>query len=252
MVVLTLVIVAGVCAGVSVLLYLVQRFVPHRVRQKHNDVAGFVYAVMGVLYAVMLGFVVVNEWGAMESARSNSFTEANELGSLYWNARALPPDQGNPLEATAKEYATVVIEEEWPLMAHGNTSPKATALVYTMRDEVNSLPNATAREQTLYAQSLDHVNKLASARRQRLSQSADGVPTILWVALVVGAVLTVGYTLLFGLSSTWAHLLIAAPLGVLVATALVLVNEMDHPFAGVAPVSPDAFHVFLNRLPPQR
>ncbi len=36
-------------------LILVQRLVPSVQRQEHNDVAGFIYAVLGVAYAVLLG-----------------------------------------------------------------------------------------------------------------------------------------------------------------------------------------------------
>src|ERR1700749_1227264 len=102
-------IIVAVLIGVAALLYAVQVLVPHGIRQEHNDVAGFVYAVLGVLYAVMLGFVVVNEWESLETVKSNTFTEANELGALYWNSRALPPAEGRALEKTTKDYANTVI-----------------------------------------------------------------------------------------------------------------------------------------------
>jgi len=43
-------------------LILVQRLVPTAVRRQHNDVAGFIYAVLGVVYAVLLGLTVVAVW----------------------------------------------------------------------------------------------------------------------------------------------------------------------------------------------
>lgn len=247
-----LLIVVAVCVGVGVLLYVVHVLVPHAIRQEHNDVAGFVYAVLGVLYAVMLAFVVVNEWTNLETAKSNTFTEANELGSLYWNSRALPPDQGRALEHTTRDYAEVVIDREWPLLTNGESSPDATKLVYAMRDEINAMPTDTPREQTIFQQSLDHVNNLAAARRQRLSESSESVPTILWVALLMGSVLTVGYSFLFGLANFWSHLLIAIPLGMLVVTALIVIDQLNHPFGGVVAVGPESFHIFLSRLPALR
>jgi Protein of unknown function (DUF4239) len=252
MVLVTLSVVVGVSVVFSALILLVQRFVPHALRAEHNDVAGFVYAVLGVLFAVMLAFVVVNEWESLDVAKKNTFTEANELGALYWNARALPAAQGRALEKTTQDYARTVIDQEWPLMKSGDSSPAATALVYTMRDEINALPTDTDRQQTLFDQSLDHINNLAAARRDRLSESGEEVPGILWVALILGAVLTIGYTFLFGLSKFWSHLLIAAPLGVLVVLALVVIAELNHPFGGLISVTPDAFHIFLSRLPAQR
>ncbi|HEX5404692.1 MAG TPA: hypothetical protein VFX16_20575 [Pseudonocardiaceae bacterium] len=245
-------ILAGVALGVAALLYAVQMLVPHGIRQEHNDVAGFVYAVLGVLYGVMLGFVVVNEWESLEAVKSNTFTEANELGSLYWNARALPPAQGRALEQTTKDYANAVIDTEWSMMAEGKSSPAATQLVYAMRDEINAMPTTTERQQTIYAQSLTHVNNLAAARRERINESSESVPSILWVVLILGSVLTVGYSFLFGLANFWSHLLISAPLGVMVVLALIVIDQLSHPFGGMVAVSPDAFHVFLDRLPVQR
>jgi hypothetical protein len=211
-----------------------------------------VYAVLGVLYAVILAFVVVNEWEALQTTKSNTFTEANELGALFWNARAMPPAVGSALERTTRDYASEVIDNEWALLRTSKSSPAATQLVYTMRDEINALPTNTVKEQTLYQQSLEHVNNLAAARRERINQSSESVPPILWAVLVLGSVLTVGYSFLFGLANFWSHLLIAAPLGVLVVIALIVIDQLNHPFGGMVSVEPDAFHIFLNRLPAQR
>jgi hypothetical protein len=65
-------------------------------------------------------------------------------------------------------------------------------------------------------------------------------------------VLTVGYSFLFGLANFWSHLLIAAPLGVMVVLALIVIDQLNHPFGGMVAVEPDAFRIFLNRLPAQR
>src|SRR5215212_3392812 len=48
-----LVVFAG-CLAALVGLEVVQRLVPAQKRQEHNDVAGFLYAVVGVVYAVLL------------------------------------------------------------------------------------------------------------------------------------------------------------------------------------------------------
>lgn len=252
MILVTTGLVVGVFFVVAILIRVVQRLVPHPLRQEHNDVAGFVYAVMGVLFAMVLGFVVVNEWEALNTAKANTFTETDELGSLYWNSRAMPADLGRELEPTTKEYAQLVIDQEWPLLDNGGYSPQATNLVYKMRDEINALPTDTPREQILYNQSLRHVNNLAAARRVRLSESSDRVPAILWAALILGSVLTVFYTFLFGLPKFWSHVLIAGPLAVLVVLGLVLIQMLDHPFSGMTAVRPEAFEIFLRGLPAQR
>jgi uncharacterized membrane protein YgaE (UPF0421/DUF939 family) len=67
-------------------LVVVQRLVPSALRQEHNDVANFIYAVVGVTYAVLLAFVVVVVWEEYERAKDTVETEANELAGDYFLA----------------------------------------------------------------------------------------------------------------------------------------------------------------------
>jgi hypothetical protein len=56
-------VVCGACIAAVIGLAVVQRLVPVTTRKEHNDVAGFIYAVIGVIYAVLLALVVIAVWG---------------------------------------------------------------------------------------------------------------------------------------------------------------------------------------------
>jgi zinc transporter ZupT len=71
-------------------LVLVQRLVPPDRREEHNDVAGFIYAVLGVAYAVLLAFVVIVVWQDYKTAQTNVENEANELAGVYFLTSQLP------------------------------------------------------------------------------------------------------------------------------------------------------------------
>src|SRR3712207_2571007 len=105
-------------------LALVQYLVPWQVRQRHNDVAGFIYAVLGVVYAVLLGFVTIAVWEDFELARITTDSEANELAELFWLAREFPEPERERLQELARSYAEVVTNEEWSLMSEGKASPR--------------------------------------------------------------------------------------------------------------------------------
>jgi hypothetical protein len=49
---------------------LVRRWATVEVLERHNEVAGFIYAVIGVLYAVVLGFTAVIVWERYDQAKS--------------------------------------------------------------------------------------------------------------------------------------------------------------------------------------
>jgi hypothetical protein len=99
-------------------LVLVQRLMPARRRLRHNDVAGFIYAVLGVAYAVLLGLVVVAVWEEWNAAATVAVDqEASEAAEIFWLAHRLPQPEGRSLQELARSYAQVVVNEEWPLMA---------------------------------------------------------------------------------------------------------------------------------------
>ncbi|HKB29450.1 MAG TPA: DUF4239 domain-containing protein [Streptosporangiaceae bacterium] len=245
-IVLCVLLVAG--AGV----HLVQVYWPHADRQEHNDVAGFIFAAVGVLYAVLLAFVVIVVWENLNAARDTTYSEANQLADIYWISRSLPVAEGATIEGLTLKYAHTVITQEWPLMAERRSSIQATDIVYLIRDDVFGFQPRSPQQQALYAEALTSVNGFSSARRNRLDAIGEVIPALLWAALIIGAVMTVGFCLLFGLQNKTAHIGMVAMLAVLITISLLLIRDMEYPFAGSIRIGPAAFEVFLSHLPPPR
>jgi hypothetical protein len=229
-------------------LVLVQRLMPTRRRMQHNDVAGFIYAVLGVAYAVLLGLMVVAVWEDWNAANAVVDQEASELAEIFWLAHRLPQPEGHRLQELARSYARVVVKEEWPLMERGKVSPKAWTILDEIRDDIQRMQPATPTQQVLYEQGLQQVSDLADARRERLLDAEQGVPTVLWVVLIIGGVEVVGFTYLFGLQSTTVHVLMIMSLTLIIALVLFTVAALDYPFEGDIHIGPDAFEQVLGRF----
>lgn len=229
-------------------LVFVQRFVPVESRKQHNDVAGFIYAVVGLAYAVLMGLVVVASWEQFEMARSTVEDEANELAEVFWLGHRLPEPEGRRLQELARSYARVVVVEEWPLAARGESSPRAWALIDEIRLTVQNMDPDTEAEQVLYDQSLERVHDLGDARRDRLVEAREGIPLILWATLVVGAIVTIGFTYLFGLDSNTTHTLMVAALALVIGLVLFTIGSLDYPFSGTVRIGPEAFELVLERF----
>lgn len=233
-----------VCAVAGMLI--VRRVVPLHVLEAHHEVAGFIIAVMGVIYAVLLALVVIAVWEQFEDARGRVEREANELGDLYRDARAFPVPIQDRLLERIWAYTRVVVDEEWPAMARGMESRRA-------RDALNELWQAylevqprTIHERTFYSESVRHLNELTEARRLRLLASRDSLPLILWFMLAFGGITTVGFTYFFGLKNLRAQILMTAALAATIAFVLFVVLAMDYPFTGDVSVPPDALKLDLE------
>ena len=220
--------------------------VPPALREEHNDVAGFIYAVLGVAYAVLLAFVVIAVWQNYETAKTNVDTEANELAGVYFLASQLPEPRRTHVQDLARRYARVVVEEEWSMMEQGQTSPRADSLLRQLRSKLLEFDPSTEGEQVLYEGGLTQLHDALDARRSRLLEVREGIPNLLWVVLVVGGVITVSFTYLFGLKSNVAHALMVAALTLVICGILFTIGEFDHPFSGVVEIGPDAFKEVLG------
>jgi hypothetical protein len=106
---------------------------------------------------------------------------------------SLPQPQHAQIESLVKKYTTTVINVEWPEMARHRDSPQAwdllTQLRFLVEDQQPTAPAAVIR----YQQALDTVTQLGNARRERVDQATHGIPALLWVTLVLGAVITIGF-----------------------------------------------------------
>ena len=184
-------VVCGACLVAVVGLTVVQRLVPAAVRKEHNDVAGFIYAALGVIYAVLLALVVIAVWEEFGRARVTVETEANALAEIFWLAHGLPEPEGRHLQELARSYAEEVVNEEWPLMEQGRTplmehtraTPHGWTLIDDIRATLQGYEPRTEAGQELYAEGLDQVQRLADARRTRLVQAEESIPAVLWVVL---------------------------------------------------------------------
>jgi hypothetical protein len=249
-------VVCGACIAAVIGLALVQRLVPVETRKEQNDVAGFIYAVLGVIYAVLLALVVIAVWEDFGRARDTVETEANALAEIAWLANQLPEPEGRELQELCRSYAEEVVNVGFPLMEQGRTpslerseeTSRAWVLIDDIRATIQGNEPRTAAEEEIYAEGLDQVQRLADARRTRLVAAEESLPTVLWVVLIVGGIVVVGFAFLFGLEHTGTHALMVASLAGVIALVLFTIAAMEHPFSGGARVGPEAFELVLDRL----
>ena len=239
------------CISVSLAaggLILVQRLVPISLRRQHNDVAGFIYAVLGVVYAVLLGLMVVAVWEEWNTALRTVDDEASALAEIFWIADSMPNSEGNHIQELIRSYARVVVNEEWPLMERKKSSPRAWNLLDEIRSSLQGVDPSTPAQQVLYEQGFERMRDLADARRDRLLEAKHGLPAILWVVLIVGGIVVVSFTYLFGLDSTLIHVLMVAALALIIALVLFTVAALNYPFKGDITIGPEAMEQILGRF----
>jgi hypothetical protein len=222
-------------------LLVTNRVLPAALRREHNDIAGFIYAVVGVLYAVLLAFMVVAVWEQFNAAEQRVAQEAEGLVSIYRDAEEFPAPHRALLRDHLRRYTMAVVDSEWPAMEHGNASPAARREFHALWDVVHAVEPRTVNEQAWYTETIGRLNQLSDRRELRLLSSRAALPPAMWGVMIAGGLITLGFSLLFGAGSFKIHLLMVTALAAMMGLTLLLVWSLEHPFSGIIRVGSDPF-----------
>ncbi|MFL5864123.1 MAG: DUF4239 domain-containing protein [Solirubrobacteraceae bacterium] len=240
--------------GLSLLgLVVVRRSVPLETLKENQDVAGFVIAVVGVIYAVLLAFVVVIVWEDFGSADRTAGNEAVAVGDLYRDAVGVGGSQGRRLETAVKAYALSVVESEWPHMAahQSGTGETENALNVVWSDVKRLSEPASATTSGDFVQAAIHDASTATEeRRSRILQSSSQIPGTLWAVLIAGAIITITFTYLFGVDTLRHHALMVSALATLIGLSLLVILTLNLPYTGDVAVKPEAMQNAIESFSP--
>jgi hypothetical protein len=198
----------------------------------NNEVAGFKFATLGVIYAVVLGLVVISVWEKYSDADDAVTRESGALAALYRLTAGLPTASQQSLRDSLSAYVDSVAADDWPAMAAGGESQQTNLALGNVYKAILAIDIQSAREAVVLDALLGQVDLVTDARRERLSLAEGVVPGAIWIVLFLGAALTLGFTFFFGLENLRAQVVMAGMLALVIFLALFVAVSISHPFTG--------------------
>jgi hypothetical protein len=212
----------------------------------NNEVAGFKFAAIGVLYAVLLAFVVVIVWERFHDAERALVAEAGSAATLYRLSGGLDEASAAALRSRLTAYLESVLEEDWPAMAAGHSSPATTRALSGLYEQPVHYRPADLHDADLQQELLRELDKLTEARRERLVMAEGTVPNAIWFVLFLGAVLTISFTFFFGTQNVLTQSLMTGVLAALIFSAILVIIAIDRPYTGAVVVSRESIRAVLE------
>ena len=226
---------------------LIHRWVGVEKLVQNNEIAGFKFATVGVIYAVLLAFAVIVVWEKFSTAENAVDQEAAAVAALLRYAEGKEPAE-TALRQSVTAYARMAIKDEWPAMENEAESLATTRALNAVYDAALALGRTGTRDTADMAEVFAQLDNITAARRIRLHLATGLVPSVVWVVLFAGASLTVGFTLFFGSRNLLAQVCMTGILSILVTLGLVVIVSIDHPFTGAVKVQPDPLENVLSDL----
>lgn len=231
-----LVAVVTTAAAVWGLSFVRKRY-PAEVLKENHEVAAIIFNAFGLLYGVVVAFVVFVTWSGYDDATKELQLEASDIVDIFYSAKAFPQPASAVIQQELMKYAEIVYNDELKRMSAGQISIYSGNPIRNLLAIFNGMDERSISNPQLYQESLRRLNGLAEHRRLRIFAGNNTVPATIWLVLLIGGLITVLYTYLFGTKNIRAQYLMIAALTITISWILLLIYILDHPFSGSSRVS---------------
>jgi len=224
---------------------LVRRYVNVKRLTANNEIAGFKFATIGVLYAVLLAFATIVVWGKFSDAEVDVVQEAGASENIYRLSQGLSDEARTAVVSSVANYLKAVMNDDWPAMDRGTAGPGGPAKQALDTVFAALVSSSGQGDSAVVSEMLRQLELITQSRRARLIASEGAVPKAVWPILLGGAVITIGFTFFFGTESLRAQVLMTALLALLIFSELLIIVGIDRPFSGAVKVEPRALAFVL-------
>jgi Protein of unknown function (DUF4239) len=230
-------------------LFLFRRVAPSQRLQDAATVSEQVFTLSGVLYAVLVAFVVVVVWEQFDLAQTATESEATAISDLLRDSAGLPAPARALVQKSLISYTKDVVDAEFPQMNRGEELEQQSAELREIWQSYAQVEPVTQSEIAFYRESVTRLDDLGTARKNRITGTNSEIPSELWILLLGGGVVMLIFTYLFATPDFLLHASLIALAAALLGFVLYLIFALEHPFVGSLSVPPEPYVHVLGAWP---
>jgi len=208
---------------------------------------------LGILFALLVGFIAVEVWNNFDKAKAAVATEASALRAVILLAGIFPEEQKTHIYALIDRHIEEAVNKEWPAMARQQatlSTLRAAALIEVLHDTL-SLKPADDSQRTAQPEMMKALYTALDARRQRIVVSQSAVGTVKWAGILVQGLCTLIAIAMVHSDNRLACAIAMTLFATGIALSLLLIAAYSRPFTGEISVRPDLLkQVITSGTPP--
>jgi hypothetical protein len=203
---------------------------------------------LGILFALLVGFIAVEVWNNYDKAKLAVVSEASALRAVILLAVVFPEEQKTRIYALIDRHIEDAINKEWPAMARQQatlSTLRANALIEALQD-VLALKPANDSQRTIQPEMVKALQAALDARRQRIVVSQSTVGTVKWAGILLQAVCTLVAIAMVHSDNRLTCGITLTLFATGIAVSLLLIAAYSRPFTGEISVRPDLLKQVLT------
>jgi uncharacterized protein DUF4239 len=191
---------------------------------------------LGILFALLVGFIAVEVWGNFDKAKGAVTTEASALRAVVLLAGAFPDEQRTRIYALVNRHIDESVNKEWPEMAQqrATLATLPTALIEALHDTLALKPTDDS-QRAAQPEMLKELHNALDARRQRIVISESSLGTVKWVGILLQALCTLVAFAIVHSDNRLARTIALTLCATGIALSVLMIAAYSRPFTSIGP-----------------
>jgi len=237
----TLLFSIGSVLFVSLLLVLFDKFFTRLHIKISDEVVGIYFNFVGVLFTLILAFVVVAAWEDYDNAMHAVENEAHKLAYIYEDAQELSPVNKKQVQENVLLYTNSVIKDEWDHMDENHIVKITQGKFQALMNLKHTLTPQGGNDEEVLKGIDDSLDELKVLRHERQSHSESHVPNLLWMMLLGGFVLCILMSFLMNFQNLAWKIIMTSTVTFAMSIVLYLTFCLSNPYKGDMKVSSEDY-----------
>ena len=203
---------------------------------------------LGILFALLIGFIAVEVWNNYDKAKGAVATEASALRAVVLLAGTFPEEQKMRIYALIDRHIEVAVNEGWPAMAGRRLtlSTLPTSLIAALQETLTLKP-ADDSQRIAQTEMVKAIHAAADARRQRIVISESSVGRVKWAGILLQGICTLIAIAMVHSDNRLACAIAMTLFATGMALSLLLIGAYSRPFVGEISVRPDLLKQVITK-----
>ena len=213
---------------------------------------GVFYATYGILYAIIIGFILVGALGRYEQLKLAVDSEINVIQNIrdfliYFSdstsmQRAEVKDSRSEqinvllnIRQALYTYVKSVYEKEWLEMSDKTemTDPDSTQELKAIIVSVSKLESKDENDSIALTSIINSLSDLTNHRTKRIYLSNEEIPPPIMKLLIFMSIFLVSGFLILGVQNMWVHLIMIISFSTTIQLIINLLTDLNTPFSGI-------------------
>ena len=242
--------IANLVIGILVLL-LVKRYMNYANIEIDIGAWGVFYTVFGVLYAIIIGFILISTLDKFNNLKRSIDSEVNEIQNVRVLLKYFSDSQKEVINNVRKallSYVNSIHSIEWENMIKKESLPEFSSELEKVIESVSHLKSEDENDNIALTSIINTLSGLTECRTKRIYLSKEEVPPPIMKLLIFMSFILVSGFIIMGVQNFWVHIFMVWSLSTTLQLVINLLTDLNSPFVGIWVVEKDPYSEIVGSI----